>query len=119
VAREGRDARPYYYAVRDFLRTEPAAPGQQLHMPYQLVPTAHYYHPELSTIGHDYGYNVNGIVAQLRSPSSASTMLCEQPMCDAIQQAAAETTRGQLLHPRGPTGKPLYVLHIRNAAAGE
>jgi hypothetical protein len=114
VSREARDAYSYYRAALDTVRAARVEPGKAFYVPFQLVPTLHYYHPEVSTVAMDYGYSVPDMVAGLRSPSAASALMCEKSMCDEIQSVGVDIVEARnLVHPQGPTGQPLYVLRLR------
>ena len=120
VSRDIRDGRTYFSPVLEFLRGSSIGQGQSVEMPYQLVPTVHYYFPHLKTIGYDYGYRMDEIAGRLRSGASASVMLCEQPVCDAVEHMGiAAIQRRDLLHPAGPTGRPLYAMYAGRQGAEE
>jgi hypothetical protein len=117
ISKEIRNDYTYHGAVLGYVRGGAIEAGRSFYVPFYVVPTLHYYHPEVEAVGIDYGYPVSDIVAGLRSPSSARTMLCEEPMCDAIQQTGGDVIEGRtLLHPYGPTGRPLYILRARSAS---
>jgi hypothetical protein len=114
VLRQIHDAQPYHVATLRFLQDQPVPAGQRLCLPFQLVPTLHYYHPELETLGYDVGYPIDQLAAEIASPQAAAAMLCEEAFCGAIERQhpgiLAEKT---LLDPVGPTGQPFYVARVR------
>jgi hypothetical protein len=114
VLREIHDAQPYHVATLRFLQGQPVPAGQRLYLPYQLVPTLHYYHPDLETLGYDVGYPIDQLATEIASPQAAGAMLCEEAFCAAIERQhpgiLAEKT---LLDPTGPNGQPFYVARVR------
>ena len=118
VLRQIHDAQPYHVATLRLLQEQPVPTGQRLCLPYQLVPTLHYYHPELETLGYDVGYPIDQLAAEIASPRAAEAMLCEEAYCSAIERQhpgiLAEKT---LLDPVGPNGQPFYVARVRKGGA--
>jgi hypothetical protein len=114
VSREVRDADSFLRALLRYVRSGGIEPGRTFYVPFYAVPILHYYNPEIATAGVDYGYPVPEIVTELRSPATASTMICDGPMCDAIERVGGELIESRtLLHPQGAMGRPWYVLHVR------
>jgi hypothetical protein len=117
VLRQIHDSQPYHVATLRLLKEQPVPAGQRLYLPYQLVPTLHYYHPELETLGYDVGYPIDQLANEIASPQAAGAMLCEEAMCVAIErQHPGILTEKTLLNPVGPTGQPFYVARVRKGA---
>jgi len=114
VAQEIHDQRPYTVAVMQLLSERPVPAGQLLSVPYQLVPTLHYYLPELETSGYDLNYPVASVADEMTSPQAAAWTLCEETFCAALDQyAPGMATERTLLDPEGPSGQPIYVVRVR------
>jgi hypothetical protein len=114
VLRQIHDAQPYHVATLRLLQVQPIPAGRRLYLPFQLVPTLHYYYPEMETLGYDVGYPIDRLATEIASPQAAGAMLCEETFCGAIERQhpgiLAEKT---LLDPVGPTGQPFYVARVR------
>jgi len=112
VAQDIHDQRPFSFAVLKALHDRPVPVTQRFYVPYQLVPTLHYYLPDLATVGYDLNYPVAEVARGMESPESAEWTLCEESFCsalDAYQSGFAKEK--ELLDPLGPSGQPLYLLH--------
>jgi hypothetical protein len=114
VAQDIHDSRPYHIAVLRLAQEQPIPSGRRLYLPYQLVPTLHYYHPEVETVGYDVGYPIDQLAADVASPQAAGAMLCEAAFCGALErQYPGILTAKTLLDPSGPNGQPFYVARVR------
>ena len=112
------DSRPYHFAVLKLMRDQPVAPGRQLYLPYQLVPTLHYYHPEIQTVGYDADFSIARLADGIQSPDADDKMLCEEEFCAAIErQSPGFALNKTLLDPAGPNGQPLYVIQVRKTGS--
>jgi hypothetical protein len=114
VAQEIHDSQPYHIAVLKLTREQPVPAGQRFYLPFQLVPTLHYYHPEVETAGYDVSYPIEQLAAEIVSPQAADVMLCEEALCAALeQQRPGILTEKTLLDRVGPNGQPFYVTRVR------
>jgi hypothetical protein len=114
VLRQIHDAQPYHVATLRLLQEQPIPSGQRFYLPYQLVPTLHYYHPEVETLGYDVGYPLDQLATEIASPKAAGAMLCEEAFCGAIErQHPGILLEKTLLDPVGPNGQPFYVARVR------
>lgn len=59
-----------------------------MYVPYELVPTLHYYFPELKTVGYDTNWAVSTLASAIAGPDPAE-LLCEEEVC---RQVASMTT---------------------------
>jgi hypothetical protein len=118
VLRQIHDSQPYHVATLRLLQEQPVPTGQRLYLPFQLVPTLHYYHPEVETLGYDVSYPIDQLATEIAAPEAAGAMLCEEAICVAIERQHPGILTGKtLLDPVGPTGQPFYVARVRKGAA--
>ena len=112
------DFRPYHFAVLKLVDSQPAGAGRPLYLPFQLVPTLHYYHPEIQTVGYDADFPVARLADGIRSPEADDKMLCEEEFCAAIErQSPGFALNKTLLDPVGPNRQPLYVIQVRKTGS--
>jgi len=76
-----RDAREPRTALLGRLRS--GAAGRTLFVPSELVPTLHFYLPELATTGYDGTWNTARLADTLNALPQAE-LLCERAVCDAV-----------------------------------
>lgn len=57
--------------------------ARTLYVPYVLVPTLHYYLPDLSTVGYDATWQPDALASALTA-GARSELLCELPLCSAV-----------------------------------
>jgi hypothetical protein len=108
-----RATRPYHIAVLQALNQHPVGPGQRLYLPYQLVPTLHYYHPEIATTGFDNDYPMARLADQVAAPNAAGFLLCEEDTCAALSRLSPGLGANKtLIDPAGPYGHPFYVMEV-------
>jgi 4-amino-4-deoxy-L-arabinose transferase-like glycosyltransferase len=111
VAIHENSLNPYQIAVLRLLRQNPVGAGQRFYIPFQLLPTLHYYFPDVETLGYDFDFPLPKLVDGLNSGSAAKMMLCEEQMCTAIESRwAGFAAQKELLASTGPSGQPLFVV---------
>jgi hypothetical protein len=91
--------------------------GATLVVPYTLVPTLHFYHPQIGAIGYDVDASPATLAADLLRPNS--TLLCEEALCQAVRAqlpGPAQTGGNPVMgaSPELQTG-PLFALETRPA----
>jgi hypothetical protein len=59
--------------------------SQTLYLPYSLVPTVHYYMPDLNTVGYDDDWQPATLAEALNAPDGRVELLCEQRVCSAVE----------------------------------
>lgn len=56
--------------------------SKTFYVPYVLVPTLHYYMPEVSTVGYDASWKPGTLAEALAAPKAE--LLCEKALCEAV-----------------------------------
>jgi hypothetical protein len=100
----------------DVLRYMDGRPADKLYMPFYLVPTVHYYHPDVSTVGYDSDWD-GARIAQESLASTPSIVMCVESLCKAIEESGA--TNAVTLRERvsqftetRDTGETFYALSL-------
>ncbi len=112
-ARDYAVAHQFSSDVLAYLKQSPPA-GQKLHVPYILVPTLHYYHPELAAEGYDTEPAAE-LVRRMKSDEGDGRLVCETSVCRAVEQILGDQA-GPLIRiaATGPSGREaLSVLSLR------
>ncbi len=112
--RESKADIPYDSIVLRMVGEHPIGAGERLYVPYQVVPMLHYYHPEIKTVGYDYGFPLTRLADGIEAGDSAGIMFCEASFCDGLERLepgyAAQKT---LLDRPGPNGQAMYLVQLR------
>jgi hypothetical protein len=82
--------------VLTYLQTTPA--GTTVLSPSVLVPTLHYYHPELPAIGYDIGWTPAKVIDFMRERAGNIALLCVGTVC---RQLTGEFASGTAWIPLG------------------
>jgi hypothetical protein len=116
--RAGKAVRPYEAIVLRLVGEHPVGAGEELYVPYQLVPMLHYYHPEIETVGYDFDFPLPRLADGIRSKDAAEIMFCEASFCDGLEREwpgfAAQKT---LLGRPGPNGQPIYMVRLQKSGS--
>jgi hypothetical protein len=102
-------------AMVDFLDGNAPARSQTLYVPYTLLPTLHYHHPDVKTVGYDETWKAGELAGQLRTPGQA--VVCAASICSAIRGYAG-TVDLQVRQVSGPgvdEREPSYLLAVATA----
>lgn len=91
------------------LRSRPLPEGR-LHVPYQAVPSLHYYFPQLKTQGFDLDWTADALAKSLRQPGAGRVLICEWEQCELV---GGMLQSRRLLDPVGPNGKPVFVAEVK------
>lgn len=114
--RETSEAKSGEEVVFRLLAEHPPAPGAKLYLPYQLVPSMHYYHPEVATVGYDFDFPVARLADGIESKDAADITFCEAAFCDELdRRIPGFAARKTLLAAPGPNGQPFYLIQVRKA----
>jgi hypothetical protein len=112
--RESKAAKTFLPVVLQVVGEHPVQPDQQLYLPYQLVPTLHYYHPEIKTVGYDFDFPFPRLAEGIKSSSTAGIMFCETSFCDGVERLAPGFAEQKtLLNTPGPNSQPFYLVQLR------
>jgi hypothetical protein len=57
-----------------------------------LVPTMHYYLPQMSATGYDNDWSPSRLLAQAVDSAHGADVLCAESVCNGLEQAAAAGT---------------------------
>jgi len=118
VLREVKAEMPYQTIVLRLVGEHPPVAGQQLFLPYQLVPTLHYYYPDIKTVGYDFDFPLPRLADGIQSSDAAGIMFCEAAFCDGLErQAPGFAARKTLLDRPGPNGQPFYLIELRKSGS--
>ncbi|BDC53196.1 hypothetical protein F183_A55110 (plasmid) [Bryobacterales bacterium F-183] len=110
------NAHPPHFAVLDFVRSHPLG-GQTLYLPYQFVPTLHYYLPDLKVAGYDMDWDLKRLTSEVTAPGAYERVLCEDKICAALADSLPDrVTDRQFLHPLGVNGGIFYSVRILPAS---
>src|SRR6185312_3013744 len=82
--------------VITYLQPTPAA--TTVFLPYVLVPTLHYYRPELTAIGYDTDWTRDRLLQMARERAGRLALLCPESVC---RQVAEELFHGSAWIPLG------------------
>ncbi|HTA46652.1 MAG TPA: glycosyltransferase family 39 protein [Bryobacteraceae bacterium] len=63
--------------------------SKTFYVPYVLVPTLHFYMPEISTVGYDASWNPETLASAMAAPGAE--LLCEIALCDAVESRVKTT----------------------------
>ena len=81
--RSGHDSR---IELLSYLKSD--SRKKTLYVPYALVPTLHFYMPDLTTVGYDEGWTPSALSAALSQQGTGEAgrveLLCESPLCNAV-----------------------------------
>ena len=111
-----QDIRTFESAALKHVRENPNDTAGRLYMPFQLVPTLHYYLPELKTVGYDVDFPIARLIDGLQADGSAPIMLCEEPVCNDISaRVPGLLGERKLLDAPGPNKKPFYSVRLLQA----
>jgi hypothetical protein len=118
VLRDVKAAGAYESIVLRAVGEHPVAAGKQLYVPYQLVPTLHYYHPEIKTTGYDFDFPLPRLADGIQSRDAAGIMFCEAGFCEELErQTPGFALQKTLLDRPGPNGQPFYLIEIRKSGS--
>jgi hypothetical protein len=110
--------RPCHFAVLDFVRQEKIPADKTLYLPFQLVPTLHYYQGNLKTAGYDLDWTTQRLAEAVTRPEAHERVLCEMTLCRQLAEALpGRVVDRKMLDPAGPFGDLLYTVRIVPAAA--
>jgi hypothetical protein len=63
-----------------------AAPTRPVFVPYQLLPTLHYYYPDIKVTAYDKDWTVSRLAAQTIDSPQGADVLCPSSICDSLRQ---------------------------------
>ena len=117
---ETRASRPFSFAVLNYVRQQRIPAGQNFHLPYQLLPAMHYYHPEVTVTGYDLDWSTQRLADSVTAPQTFDRLLCEENICSQLRESLpGRLADQQFLHPLGPNGGKLYSVRILPANSKE
>lgn len=73
--------------VLEYLRSEPGNLQKVWLIPFTLVPTLHFYHPETRFVGYDTDRAPEELAAEAMREESSAQILCEVRQCAALEAA--------------------------------
>lgn len=94
--------------VLAFLDSHP--PGGPVFVPYVMVPSLHYYHPEVSAIGYDETETGGALSRQAAELDSRTMVFCDAAVCPQVDPVAAANL--ERIGTLPITNQPLYAMRL-------
>jgi hypothetical protein len=95
--------------VLNFLRERPVPPGKTLYVPFYLIPTLHFYHPDLNAVGYDVDWPVTRLLNAIQAEDAHREILCSEEICRTVEAAMGGNLVRTPVAP-SPDGQRLYAL---------
>jgi hypothetical protein len=99
--------------VLEHVQTTPS--GGVLVVPYVLVPTLHYYRPELNVIGYNSGWTLARLVDLAQAHYGNVELLCGEPVCRSVGELWPAASREAWVPIGNMIGEPNTLYAIRPA----
>jgi len=84
-----------------------------LYVPYVLVPTLHYYKPQLTAVGYDTNWSAADVASALKAAGEGAELLCEQNLCLDVARQLKTTPLAPVMAPDKELNQgPLYSVTV-------
>jgi hypothetical protein len=110
--RETQTRRPSSPAMRAAIGQAARTPATPFFVPFEWVPTLHYYHPNLTFVGYDSDWKPQRLAQE--AAATPSQVACQPEMCAALEATLPPGTpvTRDTLHAGDSTGELFYLIRV-------